>query len=130
MNNGSPVVAQYISTQAKFTDNLERQLDTSTAGQKFATRSSPLLSGVASCGLAWAGHLMRSALHLLKKHGPWKVLCDSENFLHSASSRSVMAAEGIPAWRARRRIRPKDREGLQKRRLPLPKGPKYLYGRR
>lgn len=92
------------------------------------------------CGLVRAGRLRRAiqALHPVNKHGPWKVLCDNEKFLHTAASRSAMAAEGISAWRVppsspdlnpvdkmwawlRRRIRQKDREDLQKRRPPLGK---------
>ena len=98
------------------------------------------LSAAEWCRIVRAGHLKRAiqALRPSKKHGPWKVLCDNEKFLHTAASRSAMAAEGISAWRMpasspdlnpvekmwgwlRRRIRQKDREDLRKRRPPIGK---------
>ncbi|PFX11510.1 hypothetical protein AWC38_SpisGene24722 [Stylophora pistillata] len=52
------------------------------------------------CNVVRRGKLKKAiqALEPIKPHGPWKVLCDNEAFLHTASSRRTMAAEGITVW--------------------------------
>ncbi|CAE7263888.1 unnamed protein product, partial [Symbiodinium natans] len=90
------------------------------------------------CRVVQTGKLQAAitALQPVRRHGPWKVLCDNEAFLHTAASRHAMAAENITLWPVpasspdlnpvekfwawlRRRLRHLDREDLRRKRPPI-----------
>ena len=52
------------------------------------------------CRVVQTGKLQAAitALQPVQRHGPWKVLCDNEAFLHTAASRHAMAAKNITLW--------------------------------
>ncbi|CAE7245581.1 unnamed protein product, partial [Symbiodinium natans] len=90
------------------------------------------------CRVVQTGKLQAAitALQPVQRHGPWKVLCDNEAFLHTAASRHAMAAKNITLWPVpasspdlnpvekfwawlRRRLRHLDREDLRRKRPPI-----------